>query len=124
MKKRILIVDDAMFMRNLIGDILKKNDFEICGEASDAIEGVEKYKELKPDLITLDIVMPKMEEVDGVTAVKQVISIDPQAKILVISSLAEKALVQQALAFGAKDFVPKPFNPDKLVEAVKKILGC
>lgn len=123
MKKRILIVDDAMFMRSLIGDILKKNGFEICGEASDAIEGIQKYKELKPDLITLDIVMPRMEEVDGITAVKQIFAIDPQAKILVISALAEKALVQQALVFGAKDFVTKPFNAEKLVDAVKKILG-
>lgn len=121
-KKRALIVDDALFMRNLIRDILVRTGFEVCGEASNALEGVQKYKELRPDFVTLDIVMPMMEEMDGVSAVKEIISLDPQAKIVVISALGDRRLVQEALAYGAKDFVVKPFTAEKLTEVVKRIV--
>lgn len=121
-KKRILVVDDALFMRNLIGDIVSKAGFEICGEAGNAVEGVEQYKKLKPDLVTLDIVMPKMEEVDGLTAVKQIVSFDPSARIVVISALAEKKLIREALAFGAKEFIIKPFTSEKLLTVINKVL--
>jgi len=122
-KGRILIVDDALFMRNLIGDVVSKAGFEVCGEGSNAVEGVELYKKLKPDLLTLDIVMPKMEEVDGITAVKQIVSLDPSARIIVVSALAEKKLIRQALAYGAKEFIIKPFTSDKLLMVVKKVLS-
>lgn len=122
-KKRILIIEDTLFMRNLIKDILTKEGFEICGESTNALEGVEKYKELKPDLVTLDIIMPKMEEIDGVTAVKEIISFDPQAKIVIVSALGEKRLIQLGLEYGAKDFVVKPFPASKLLEVVKSVLS-
>ena len=123
MEQRILIIDDAMFMRNLIKDILAKAGFNICGEAANAVEGVEKYKELKPDLVTLDIVMPRMEEIDGITAVKQIISNDPTAKIIVVSALAERRLVEEALSYGAKDFIVKPWTAEKLLTVIRRVLG-
>lgn len=122
-KKRILIVDDAVFMRNLIKDVLTKAGFEVCGEAANALEGVGKFKELRPDLVTLDIVMPRMEEIDGISAVREILSIDPQAKIIIISALAERRLVQEALAYGAKDFIAKPFMAHKLLKVVTSVLG-
>jgi two-component system chemotaxis response regulator CheY len=122
MRKRVLIIDDASFMRNLIKDILVSEGFEICGEASTAVEGIEKYKALKPDLVTLDIVMPKMEEKDGLTAVKEIVSFDPKAKIIVVSALGEIKLIQEALSYGAKDFIVKPFTPEKLLNVIKKNL--
>lgn len=121
-EKRILIVDDAMFMRNLIKDILSNAGFNVCGEAANAVEGVERYKQLKPDLVTLDIVMPRMEEIDGITAVKQIITVDPGARIIVISALAERRLVEEALGYGARDFIVKPFTAEKLLTVIKRIL--
>ena len=123
MAKKILIVDDALFMRNLIKGILTKNGYEVCGEGANAIEAVEFYKKLKPDLMTLDIVMPKMEEMDGITAVKQIITMDARANIVVVSALAERRLVEEALSFGAKDFVVKPFTAEKLLEVIRRVLG-
>jgi len=123
MAKRVLVVDDALFMRNLIKGILTKNGLEVCGEGANALEGVELYRSLKPDLITLDIVMPKMEEMDGITAVKQIMSLDARANIVVVSALAERRLVEEALSFGAKDFVVKPFTAEKLLEVVRRVLG-
>lgn len=121
-KKRVLVVDDALFMRSLIKDILVNAGFEICGEAGNALEGIRKYKELKPDLVTFDIVMPKMEEADGLTAVKEIIAFDPEAKIVVVSALGNKQLVEEALVCGAKDFVVKPFDRERLVTVVKNIM--
>ena len=123
MAKKILVVDDALFMRNLIKGILTKNGYEICGEGANAIEAVELYKKLKPDMMTLDIVMPKMEEMDGITAVKQIMTMDGRANIVVVSALAERRLVEEALTFGAKDFVVKPFTAEKLLEVVRRVLG-
>lgn len=123
MKKRILIVDDALFMRNLIKSVLTEAGFEVCGEASNALEGVRLYKELKPDLVTLDIVMPKMEELDGITAIKEILFFDPQAKIVIISALGEHKLVQEALSYGAKDYIVKPFTKIELLKVVRKVLG-
>ena len=110
-------------MRNFIGDILTKVGFSICGEAENAVDGVEQYKQLKPDLVTLDIVMPRMEEVDGLSAVKQIVSFDPSAKVVIVSALAEKKLIQQALAFGAREFIIKPFTEEKLVAVVERVLS-
>jgi two-component system chemotaxis response regulator CheY len=123
MAKKILVVDDALFMRNLIKGILTKNGYEVCGEGANAIEAVELYRKLKPDMMTLDIVMPKMEEMDGITAVKQIMTADSHANIVVVSALAERRLVEEALSFGAKDFVVKPFTAEKLLEVVRRVLG-
>lgn len=123
MAKKVLVVDDALFMRNLIKGILVKAGFEVCGEGANALEGVELYKKLKPDLVTLDIVMPKMEELDGISAVKHIMAFDAKANIIVVSALAERRLVEEALSYGAKDFVVKPFTSEKLTDVVNRVLG-
>lgn len=119
---RVLIVDDALFMRKMLGDILKKEGFEVCGEAENGRDAIEKYKELKPDLVTMDIVMPKMEEIDGVAAVKEIIKFDPQAKVIMVSAMGQHVLVVEAIQAGAKDFVTKPFQPSRVIEAVKRFM--
>ncbi|MCM8773915.1 MAG: response regulator [Candidatus Omnitrophica bacterium] len=121
MKKKILVVDDAIFMRNYIRGILHNSNFEVCGEASDAIEAVEKYKQLKPDLVTMDIIMPRIDELDGIGAIKKIIAMDPQAKIIVISAIGEEHLVNEATNQGAKAFLIKPFKPDELIKLLKQI---
>lgn len=118
-KLRVLIVDDAIFMRTMIRDILEKNGFEIVGEAGTGKEAVEKFTRLKPDLITMDIVMPEM---GGIEAVKSIIKIDKQAKILMCSAMGQKALVIEAIQAGAKDFVVKPFQPSAVIEAITRIM--
>lgn len=120
---RILIVDDALFMRQVLTTIFIAEGHEVCGEASNAKDGVEKYKTLKPDLVTMDIVMPMMEELDGIGAVKEIIKLDPKAKILIISAMSQQALVVEAIRLGAKDFLNKPVNPDRLKDTVRKILA-
>ncbi len=118
-KLRVLIVDDAIFMRTMIRDILEKNGFEIVGEAGSGKEAIEKFTRLKPDLITMDIVMPEM---GGIEAVKSIIKIDPKAKILMCSAMGQKALVIEAIQAGAKDFVVKPFQPSAVIEAITRIM--
>ncbi|MEL3957233.1 response regulator [Caldifermentibacillus hisashii] len=120
MSKRILIVDDAAFMRMMIKDILVKNGFEVVGEASDGAQAVEKFKELNPDLVTLDITMP---EVDGIAALKQIRAIDPNAKVIMCSAMGQQAMVIDAIQAGAKDFIVKPFQADRVLEAIKKTLS-
>ncbi|GIN57819.1 response regulator [Lederbergia ruris] len=120
MGKRILIVDDAAFMRMMIKDILVKNGFEVVGEAADGQQAIEKYNELKPDLVTMDITMP---EVDGVTALKQIKAADPAAKIIMCSAMGQQAMVIDAIQAGAKDFIVKPFQADRVIEAIQKTLG-
>lgn len=117
-----MIVDDASFMRQMLGKILIAEGFEICAEATDAKEAVEKYKKFRPDLVTMDIVMPMMEELDGIGAVREIIKIDPDAKVLICSVMAQQSLVVEAIQAGAKDFVVKPVKPGRLIEAVKNIL--
>jgi len=119
---RIMVVDDAIFMRQMLSNILKAEGYEICGEATNAKEAVEKYKEYKPDLVTMDIVMPMMEELDGIGAVKEILQIDPNAKILIISVMGQESLVTKALDAGAKDFIIKPFKSERVIEVVKGIL--
>jgi two-component system, chemotaxis family, chemotaxis protein CheY len=118
-KARVLVVDDAIFMRKMISDILEGNGMEIVGEADTGALAVEKYKELKPDLVTMDIIMPEM---NGIDAVRQIISNDSQARIVMCSALGQQALVQDALTAGAKDFLIKPFNPSRVIEVISKIL--
>ncbi len=120
MATRVLVVDDAAFMRMMIKDILNKNGFEVVGEAANGQEAVEKYKELKPELTTMDITMPEM---DGITAVKEIKKDDPAAKIIMCSAMGQQAMVIEAIQAGAKDFIVKPFQPDRVVEAMRKALG-
>ena len=107
-------------MRKMISDILEGNGMEVVGEADTGALAVEKYKELKPDLVTMDIIMPEM---NGIDAVRQIMSNDSQAQIVMCSALGQQALVQDALTAGAKDFLIKPFNPSRVIEVVSKILS-
>lgn len=119
MAPTVLIVDDALFMRMMIRDILSKDGFDVVAEAENGVEAVERFKEVRPDLVTMDIVMPEM---DGIEAVKQIMKIDPNAKILMCSAMGQQPLVVEALEAGAKDFIIKPFQPSKVIEAVEKAL--
>ncbi|WAA10725.1 response regulator [Fervidibacillus albus] len=120
MSQKILIVDDAAFMRMMIKDILVKNGYEVVGEAQDGKQAVEKFKELQPDLVTMDITMPEM---DGIEALKNIQEIDPNAKIIMCSAMGQQAMVIDAIQAGAKDFIVKPFQADRVIEAIKKTLG-
>lgn len=121
---KILIVDDAMFMRNMIAEIFtgKKygsEDFEVVGEAENGLEAVEKYNEHKPDVVTMDIVMPEMT---GIEALKEIINVDPDANVVMCSALGQDSLVMEALDAGAKDFIVKPFQPGKVLDVVTRLL--
>lgn len=120
MSNRILVVDDAAFMRMMIRDILSKNGYEVCGEANDGNQAIEKFKELKPDLVTMDITMPEM---DGIQALKEIKKMDPNAKVIMCSAMGQQAMVIDAIQAGAKDFIVKPFQADRVVEAIKKTMG-
>lgn len=120
MKPRVLVVDDAIFMRKMISDILINNGMEVVGEADTGSGAVERYKELKPDLVTMDIIMPEM---NGIDAVRGIVEADSSAKIVMCSALGQQALVQDALSAGAKDFLIKPFNPSRVIEVVTKVLN-
>ncbi|MDD3879738.1 MAG: response regulator [Syntrophomonas sp.] len=119
MGKRVLIVDDAAFMRMMIKDILGKNGYIIAGEAENGRVAIEKYKELQPDLVTMDITMPEM---DGIAAVKEIREVDPAARIIMCSAMGQQAMVIDAIQAGAKDFIVKPFQPERVIEAVSKAL--
>lgn len=120
MANKILIVDDAAFMRMMIKDILSKNGYEVVGEANDGADALEKFKELQPDLVTMDITMPEM---DGIAALKEIKQIDPNAKVIMCSAMGQQAMVIDAIQAGAKDFIVKPFQADRVIEAIKKTLG-
>jgi two-component system chemotaxis response regulator CheY len=120
MANRILVVDDAAFMRMMIRDILTKNGYDVVGEANDGLQAIEKFKEVKPDLITMDITMPEM---DGIHALKEIKKIDPNARVIMCSAMGQQAMVIDAIQAGAKDFIVKPFQPDRVIEAIKKTLG-
>jgi len=117
---RVLIVDDAAFMRMMIKDILEKNGFEVVGEASNGLKGVELYKTEKPDIVTMDITMPEM---DGIEAVKAIKAFDPTAKVIMCSAMGQQTMVMDAIRAGARDFIVKPFQADRVLEAIKKVLG-
>jgi two-component system, chemotaxis family, chemotaxis protein CheY len=118
---RILVVDDNAFMRNNLKNVLKTAGFEVVAEASDGIEAVTAYKSATPDLVTMDITMPNM---DGVQALKELKSIDPAARVVMVSAMGQEALVVEAITSGASDFVVKPFEADRVVEAVKNALAA
>jgi two-component system chemotaxis response regulator CheY len=116
----VLVCDDAIFMRTMISDILSQAGFEVVGEAESGLQAVEKYRLLKPDLVTMDIVMPDM---GGIEAVREICKDDPEAKILMCSAMGQQALVVEAIQAGAKDFVVKPFQPSRVLEAVQRVLA-
>lgn len=120
MPKKIMIVDDASYMREMIKDIVIKGGYEVVGEAEDAKDAAAKYAAVKPDLVTMDIVM---KEKTGIEGVKEVMKIDQNAKILMVSAMGQQAMVVEAIQAGAKGFVIKPFKPEVLLEEVKRILG-
>ena len=120
MGRQVLITDDTAFMRMTLRNILEKNGYEVVGEAEDGQVSVDKYLELRPDLVTMDITMPNM---DGITAIKKIMESDPQAKIVVCSAMGQKALVIEALNAGARDFIVKPFQADRIINAVQKVIG-
>ncbi|HEX7241544.1 MAG TPA: response regulator [Longimicrobiaceae bacterium] len=120
MAQTVLICDDAIFMRTMIGDILTQAGFQIVGEAETGLQAVEKYRALKPDLVTMDIVMPDM---GGIDAVREIMKEDPGAKVLMCSAMGQQALVIEAIQAGARDFVVKPFQPSRVLEAVQRVLG-
>ena len=120
MAKNILVVDDAAFMRMMIKDILTKNGYNVAGEAENGAKALEKYNEVKPDLVLMDITMP---EVDGIQALKNIKAADPNAKVIMCSAMGQQAMVIDAIQGGAKDFIVKPFQPDRVLEAVKKVVG-
>lgn len=120
MARQVLITDDTAFMRMTLKNILEKNGYQVVGEAEDGQVAVDKYMELRPDLVTMDITMPRM---DGITAIKKIMEADPKAKIVVCSAMGQKALVIEALNAGAKDFIVKPFQAERIIDAVQKVIG-
>lgn len=116
---KVLIVDDAKFMRVTLGNILKNENYEIVGEAQNGQEAVELYESLKPDLVTMDITMPIM---DGLEAIRQIMEMDPAAKIIVCSALGQQKIVVEAIELGAKDFIVKPFEASHVIDTVANVL--
>lgn len=120
MAKNILICDDAAFMRMMIKDILTKNGYNVAGEAENGARAVEQYNTLKPDLVLMDITMPEM---DGIQALKKIKENDSSAKVIMCSAMGQQAMVIESIQSGAKDFIVKPFQADRVIEAVKKVVG-
>jgi two-component system chemotaxis response regulator CheY len=117
---RVLVVDDAAFMRKMVSDALAKAGHEVVGEASNGVEAIARFQELNPDLMTLDITMP---EKDGLSALADIMGADPSARVVMCSALGQESKVLEAIKLGAKDFVVKPFKPDRVIEAVGKALA-
>jgi two-component system, chemotaxis family, chemotaxis protein CheY len=117
---RVLVVDDAAFMRKMVSDALAKGGHEVVGEAGNGVEAISQFQALKPDLVTLDITMP---EKDGLAALAEIMAADPSAKVVMCSALGQESKVLEAIKLGAKDFVVKPFQPDRVIDAVGKALG-
>lgn len=120
MAHTVLVCDDALFMRAMVGDILQQAGYEVVGEASTGAEAVAQYQSLRPDLVTMDIVMPDMGGVDAVRAIR---AHDPAARVVMCSAMGQQALVVEAIQAGARDFVVKPFQPGRVVEAVERALA-
>ena len=121
MTARVLIVDDALFMRTMLRNIFVESGFDVVGEAGNGIEAVERYRALSPDLTTMDIVMP---EKSGIEALKQIVALDPRARVVMCSALGQESLIIEALEAGARDFIVKPFKPAKVVEIAQKVLAA
>ncbi|MDL2258704.1 response regulator [Eubacteriales bacterium OttesenSCG-928-K08] len=116
---KVLIVDDAVFMRVSIKNILIKNGFEIAGEAENGLVGLQKYKELKPDIVTMDITMPEMNGLDALRAIREY---DPTASVVMVTALGQEAMVREAVLSGAKGFVVKPYKENTIVEMLRKLI--
>lgn len=119
MKNRILVADDAKFMRKLLAKILEEGGYEVVGEAETGSEAIALYERIKPDLVTMDLVMPDMS---GIDAIKGIVSGDPKARIVVVSAMGQQSLVSEAMSAGAKDFVVKPFHPSVVLEVIGRVL--
>jgi two-component system, chemotaxis family, chemotaxis protein CheY len=117
---RVLVVDDAAFMRKMVSDALATGGHEVVGEAGNGVEAIARFQELKPDLMTLDITMP---EKDGLAALAEIVAADPSARVVMCSALGQESKVLEAIKLGAKDFVVKPFQPARVIEAVGKALA-
>lgn len=117
---KIMICDDAAFMRMMIKDILTKNGYNVAGEAENGLKAIEKFNETKPDLVLMDITMPEM---DGIQALKKIKELDPAANVIMCSAMGQQAMVIEAIQSGAKDFIVKPFQAERVLEAVKKVVG-
>ena len=117
---RVLVVDDAAFMRKMVSDALTKGGHEVVGEASNGAEAVDRFQELRPEVTTLDITMP---EKDGISALKEILAFDPSARVIMCSALGQESKVLESIKAGAKDFVVKPFQADRVLEAVGKALA-
>ena len=116
---RILVADDASFMRQIIRDILEAEGHEIVAEASDGVQAVEEWKKHQPDVVTMDIVMPRRS---GIDAVRAIVAVDASARIVMCSALGQETLVTEALQAGASDFIVKPFKPDAVIETLRRVL--
>ena len=119
-RNTVLVCDDAPFMRSLLSDLLVQAGLEVVGEAQTGTEAVAKFRQLKPDLVTMDILMPDM---GGIEAVREIMSIEPRARVLMCSAMGQQSLVLDAIRAGAKDFVVKPFQPSRVIEAVQRVLA-
>jgi two-component system chemotaxis response regulator CheY len=117
---RVLVVDDAAFMRKMLGDTLTLGGHEIVGEAANGNEAVERFQALRPEITTLDITMP---EKDGITALREILGIDPAARVVMCSALGQEAKVLESIRAGARDFVVKPFQPERVLDAIGKALA-
>lgn len=118
---RVMIVDDAMFMRVTLKNILTKEGHEVVAEAQNGEEAVARYAETKPDVVTMDITMPKM---DGISAVKAIMAEHPEARIVMCTAMGQKNMVMEAIQAGAKDFIVKPFQPERVIEGIAKVVGA
>jgi len=119
MPKRVLIVDDALFMRNTLRDIFSSAGFTVAGEADDGVQAVNLFRELKPDLVTMDIVMPYKSDI----TTREIVQLDPNAVVVMCSALGQESLVMEAIEAGATDFIVKPFRGEDVLAVVKKVLG-
>lgn len=119
MSKRVLVCDDSMLMRKMVGDCLAEDGWEVVGEAANGQEAIDRYRELKPDAMTLDIVMP---ETDGLYALPRIVAFDPQAKVVVVSALGQTTMISEAIRNGAQDFIVKPFMPEQLQQTMNRCI--
>lgn len=117
---KVLIVDDAAFMRITLKTILERNGFEVVGEAENGLMAIKKYSECHPDIVTMDITMPEM---DGVEALKKIRDIDPKAKVVMLSAMGQESMVKDAILSGAKNFIVKPFNEEHVIQTLNKVAG-
>jgi len=116
--KRVLIVDDAAFMRVSIKNMLSRHDYEIVGEAENGKVAIIKYQELKPDIVTMDITMPEM---DGLASLKEILALDPSANVIMVSAMGQESMVREAVLAGAKGFIVKPFKEDTILSAFQNL---